>query len=86
MKIVPTCILQRFLPCTPCEVSELSHFRNQIEEKGIELIFKENIHINCDEGEDKDIYIDTTAEEKNITYPTGDKLAKKEIKKCLKKQ
>ncbi len=76
------CGQQEFVPKEPCEASELVHFRHRIGEKGIELIFKESIRINGDEAEDKDIYIDTTVEEKNITFPTDDKLAKKIIKKC----
>lgn len=68
----------------PCEASELVHFRHRIGERGVELILKESIRINGDDSQDKDIYIDTTVQEKNITYPTDDKLAKKIIKKCLK--
>jgi len=33
---------------------------------------------------EKDVIVDTTVQEKNITYPTDDKLHKKIIKKCLK--
>jgi len=33
---------------------------------------------------EKDVIVDTTVQEKNITYPTDDKLYKKIIKKCLK--
>lgn len=78
------CGQQDFLCKEPCEASELVHFRHRIGEKGIELIFKESIRINGGDSEDKDIYIDTTVQEKNITFPTDDKLAKKIIKKCLK--
>lgn len=78
------CGQQEFLCKEPCAASELVHFRHRIGEEGIELIFKESIRINGDDSEDKDIYIDTTVQEKNITFPTDDKLAKKIIKKCLK--
>ncbi len=78
------CGRQEFLSKEPCTASELVHFRHRIGEEGIELILKESIRINGDDSEDKDIYIDTTVQENNITFPTDDKLAKKIIKKCLK--
>lgn len=54
------------------------------EKNSIELILKESIRINGKDGEDKDVYFDTTVQEKNITFPIDDKLAKKIIKRCLK--
>jgi IS5 family transposase len=45
---------------------------------------KESIRTNGTEGEDKDVYFDMTVQEKNITFSTDDKPAKKIIKKCLK--
>ena len=78
------CGAQEFLPSEPCAASELVHFRHRIGEEGIELILKESIRINGKDGEDKDVYFDTTVQEKNITFPTDDKLAKKIIKRCLK--
>ena len=73
-----------FIPTQPCASSELVHFRQRIGEKGVEIIFKESIRINGNDANDKDIYIDTTVQEKNITYPTDDKLSKKIIRKCWK--
>jgi len=67
----------------PCEPSELVHFRNRIGEAGIELIFKESIRINGKDGEEQDAATDTTVQEKNITYPTDNKLHRKIIKKCI---
>ena len=72
------------MPAEPCASSELVHFRHRIGEEGVELIFKESVRINGDDANDKDIYIDTTVQEKNITYPTDDKLTKKIIRKCWK--
>jgi transposase, IS5 family len=66
----------------PCEASELVHFRHRIGESGIELIFQESIRVNGDDGNDPHVSVDTTVQEKNITYPTDDKLYKKIIKKC----
>lgn len=67
----------------PCEASELVHFRNRIGEEGIELIFKESIRINGKDGQESEATTDTTVQEKNITYPTDNKLHRKIIKKCI---
>jgi transposase, IS5 family len=67
----------------PCEASELVHFRHRIGEKGIELIFKESIRINGKAGQELQAVADTTVQEKNITYPTDNKLHRKIIKHCL---
>lgn len=74
---------QVFACDVPCEPSELVHFRHRIGQEGIELIFQESIRINGKDGDDAHVSIDTTVQEKNITYPTDDKLHKKIIKKCL---
>jgi IS5 family transposase len=66
----------------PCEASELVHFRKRIGEEGIELIFQESIRINGDDSKEEHVSIDTTVQEKNITYPTDAKLYRKIIKKC----
>lgn len=78
------CGLDVFTPCFPCNASELVHFRNRIGENGVELILKESIRIN-DDGNDNSpttAFIDSTVQEKNITYPTDAKLHKKIIIKC----
>jgi IS5 family transposase len=67
----------------PCEASELVHFRNRIGTEGIELIFKESIRINGKDGRQQDATTDTTVQEKNITYPTDNKLHRKIINKCI---
>lgn len=76
------CGEQHFIPKSPCEASELVHFRKRIGEKGIELILKESIRINGDDGKDGHVSVDTTVQEKNITYPTDAKLHRKIINKC----
>ncbi|MEJ7681058.1 MAG: hypothetical protein WKG06_25035 [Segetibacter sp.] len=57
----------------------------RIGEPGVELILQESIRVNEPPEDDDDrivISADTTVQEKNITYPTDDKLYKKIIKKC----
>jgi transposase, IS5 family len=67
----------------PCEPSELVHFRNRIGAEGIELIFKESIRVNGKDGGEQEAVTDTTVQEKNITYPTDNKLHRKIIKQCV---
>ena len=80
------CGMQEFTPSAPCASSELLHFRKRIGEEGIELIFQESIRVNNDDddGHHHDTaFIDSTVQEKNITYPTDAKLHKKIVKKVL---
>lgn len=71
-----------FVPKDPCEASELVHFRNRIGEQGVGLILKESIRINGKDSNDPNVSIDTTVQEKNITFPTDAKLHRKIIEKC----
>lgn len=71
----------------PCDPSDLVHFRNRIGKDGVEKILEVSIKIQP--GKDRRramemIAIDTTAQEKNITYPTDVKLRKKIIENCKK--
>ena len=80
------CGMQEFTPSAPCASSELVHFRNRVGEKGIELIFQESIRVN-NENDDKrhhdTAFIDSTVQEKNVTFPTDAKLHKKIVNKVL---
>lgn len=73
---------QSFRPEQPCVATELVEFRKRIGSEGIELILKESIRINGKDSNDDTLSGDTTVQEKNITYPTDDKLYKKIIDKC----
>ncbi len=68
----------------PCAASDLVHFRHRIGEQGIEKILKHSIDKHGKDGNDKHVSIDSTAQEKNISYPTDAKLHKKIIDKCVK--
>jgi IS5 family transposase len=74
----------QFTPCAPCEASELVHFRKRIGEAGAELILKESIRVNGEDAKETDVVVDTTVQEKNITYPTDAKLHRKIIATCAK--
>jgi len=78
------CGQKEFIPVEPCEASELVHFRHRIGESGIELILKESIRLNGNDSHDSTGSIDTTVQEKNITFPTDSKLHRKIIDKCRK--
>lgn len=68
----------------PCAASDLVYFRKRIGEEGIEKIFKHSIDKHGKDGKDPNVSIDSTVQEKNITYPTDSKLHKKIIDKCVK--
>lgn len=76
-----------FVPSFSCAASEFVHFSKRIGKKGMELILVESIRVNDDKtGVDHhDIaFIDSTVQEKNVTYPTDSKMHKKIIGKVQK--
>lgn len=68
----------------PCAASDLVHFRKRIGKAGIEKIFKHSIELHGKASQDHHVSIDTTVQEKNITYPTDAKLHKRIADKCVK--
>lgn len=68
----------------PIDPSEFVHFRNRIGEEGVEKLLKLSISLFGKESEDNEVCIDSTVQEKNITFPTDTKLQNKIIKKCIK--
>jgi IS5 family transposase len=67
----------------PCDASDLVHFRKRVGEKGALEIFQLSVDLHQSKVEKAtQVLIDTTVEEKNITFPTDTKLAVKIIKKC----
>lgn len=68
----------------PCDPSDLVHFRHRIGERGVERILAASILIHGEEVLEEDVSIDTTVQEKNITYPTDTKLAVRIVRKCNK--
>ena len=75
-----------FVPAYPCDASDMIYFRKRIGESGVELILQESIRVNNDNGDSDSptLFIDSTVQQKNITYPTDAKLHRKIIAKCLK--
>jgi IS5 family transposase len=69
----------------PFDPSDFVHFRGRIGEKGMKLIFKQSIDLFGKEQirkEVKEVRVDTTVQEKNITFPTDRKLIEKVIGHC----
>ena len=69
----------------PCASSDLVYFRQRIGKDGVEKIFKHSIELHGKASKDKHVSVDSTVQEKNITYPTDSKLYKKIIAHCVAK-
>ncbi|GAB6161948.1 IS5-like element IS1478 family transposase [Desulfothermus naphthae] len=78
------CGESRFRWSPPCAPSELTHFRKRIGEDGVKKIFEISAQLHKDKIQEKEIVVDTTVQEKNITFPTDTKLMCKIISKCRK--
>jgi len=68
----------------PCDPSDLIYFRKRIGESGFEKILASSIAIHGGKALEEEVCIDTTVQEKNITFPTDAKLYRKIIVHCLK--
>lgn len=68
----------------PFDPTEFIHFRNRIGKEGAEKLLKVSIQLFGKEAQEKEVLIDSTVQEKNITYPTDAKLHKRIIEKVNK--
>ena len=67
----------------PCAASDLVHFRKRIGKKGTQQLFAHSVALHADKiKKAREVILDTTVQEKNITFPTDAKLYKKIIDKC----
>jgi transposase, IS5 family len=69
----------------PFDPSDFVHFRKRIGEEGMKIIFRQSIGLFGKKRvrkEVKEVRVDTTVQEKNITFPTDRKLTEKVIEHC----
>ena len=78
------CGEEQFQWTLPCDPSDLVHFRNRIGEAGVALIFSISVELHGERAREKEVVIDSTVQEKNVTYPTDTKLYRKVIVRCWK--
>ena len=78
------CGLTEFSRDLPCDSTELVKFRQRIGKEGFEKIFSMSVALHGKRALEDTVNIDTTVQEKNITYPTDAKLAIKIINRLNK--
>lgn len=62
--------------------SDLTHFRKRIGERGVAKILQVSIVLHGKAALEDEVVIDTTVQEKNITYPVDSKFYRKIIAQC----
>ena len=78
------CGVREFQCKWPCHSTELVHFRKRIGTEGVEQIFRMSVGLHGELALEDCVNIDTTVQEKNITYPADSKLAIKIINRLNK--
>ena len=68
----------------PCDPRDWVYFRQRIGEAGVQRIFQVTVQMHGPKASEKEVVVDTTVQEKNITHPTDTKLAQKIIRRCWK--
>jgi IS5 family transposase len=78
------CGMKEFQQKLPCHSTELVHFRKRLGVPGMERIFQMSVGLHGESALEDVVHVDTTVQEKNITYPTDSKLAIKIINRLNK--
>jgi IS5 family transposase len=68
----------------PVDPTDLVYFRKRIGEKGVEKILEVSICMHGEKAKEKEVVIDSTVQEKNITFPTDTNLYRGIIEGCLR--
>ena len=63
----------------PFDPTDFVYFRKRVGEQGMEKVLSLTVCLHPDAAEDKIVQVDTTVQEKNITFPTDTKLQKRII-------
>ena len=66
----------------PCDPTDPVYFGRRIGEEGVQKILAVSIALHGKDALEKEVAIDTTVQEKNITFPTDSKLHRKIFEKC----
>ena len=78
------CGMKNFQNQLPCHATELVHFRKRIGQSGVEKLFEMSVHLHGASIDESTVNVDSTVQEKAITYPTDGKLAIKIINRLCK--
>src|SRR6185295_17358315 len=68
----------------PCDPSDLVYFRQRIGEQGVAVIFAASAQLHGRKAVEAEVVIDSTVQEKAVTYPTDTKLYRRIIERCWK--
>lgn len=67
---------------SPFDPTDFVHFRKRVGEAGMEKVLSLTVRLHYGSEVEPEVLVDTTVQEKNITFPTDSKLAYKIIKYC----
>ena len=68
----------------PCDPSDLVYFRQRIGEQGVALILAVSAQMHGQRAQENEVVVDSTVQEKNVTYPVDTKQYRKIIMRCWK--
>ena len=68
----------------PCDPSDMTYFRKRIGQTGFEKILASSISLFGEKAVEPEVCIDTTVQEKNVTFPTDAKQYRKIIVRVIK--
>ncbi|VAW87381.1 Bll1957 protein [hydrothermal vent metagenome] len=68
----------------PFDPTDFVYFRKRVGELGMEKVLALSVKLHPGSEQERELLFDTTVQEKDITYPTDDKLAMRVIEYCWK--
>ena len=68
----------------PCDPSDLVYFRQRIGEQGVALILAVSAQMHGERAKESEVVVDSTVQEKNVTYPLDTKQYRKITMRCWK--